>query len=343
MTTTEPADVDFVLTPADSYARDDVPPVPVQLPDRSLYHAYCPKDAFALALMDIENRVREGGDLQQLRILLAEVLSALFDVDAAEQITARALDPAFRGYGLRYVVHDLLPAIVDHFAPQLEEQSEAIGLAPGANREERRAAKKTPRKKPARSRQEAGRPVRFGPTSRVRLAITVDGEPYTLLVPDDGRVLAGIAAAGDWPRLVPGLLDAGSAARWMRHPSDPAEPIGWRATWRVTTGLADTLYRMPWWAACRLCAVAHAQWRDWEAWTVTVGFDPGRRRTASARPSWRGYAPAAASLRTWSSWTSRCSPRLRLRSRPGRRLPGSATRGWSGTWPSGRVGARRDD
>ncbi|MFD7507895.1 hypothetical protein ACFV5N_00905 [Streptomyces sp. NPDC059853] len=115
----------------------------------------------------------------------------------------------------------------------------------------------------------------FGPVSQGRLPFTVNGTAYSLLLPDDGRVLAGIAASGQWSQIVPGLLDDHDWHEWMDRLRDPRDPLQYRVCWRVALGLSERIYGMPWWAAHRLCAIAVDQWRVYEPWTVTRGFDPG--------------------------------------------------------------------
>jgi hypothetical protein len=134
--------------------------------------------------------------------------------------------------------------------------------------------------------------MRFGPTGAGRLSFTVDGVGYALDLPDDGSVLAGIAATGQWPEIVPGLLAPECRGVWVSQLRDPLGPISWRTTWRIATGLAEEIYGMPWWAAIRLCATAQSRWRDFAAWTVAHGFDPARA------PAHRICAAVLAWLRT---------------------------------------------
>ncbi|WP_019548475.1 hypothetical protein [Streptomyces sulphureus] len=120
--------------------------------------------------------------------------------------------------------------------------------------------------------------MRFGPAAPGPLVIRIDGDPYTLLVPD-GRTLAGIAAAGQWPQLLPGLLADDDRAEVDARLRDPLDPLGMYACWRIILGLAPELYGTDWWAASRLCALAQERWQDWSAWCVKHGLDAD---TASA-------------------------------------------------------------
>ncbi|MFG2225391.1 hypothetical protein [Streptomyces sp. NPDC048644] len=114
--------------------------------------------------------------------------------------------------------------------------------------------------------------MRFGPATPGPLAISIDGQPYTLTVPT-GHTLAGIAAAGQWPRLVPGLLTDEDRAEVEARLRDPTDLLGLFACWRVVLGLAPELYGVEWWAAQRLCGLAQERWRDWSAWCVRRGLD----------------------------------------------------------------------
>ncbi|MGW1840728.1 hypothetical protein [Streptomyces sp. NPDC002067] len=114
--------------------------------------------------------------------------------------------------------------------------------------------------------------MRFGPAAPGPLPLSIDGRPYTLTVPD-GRALAGIAAAGQWPHLVPGLLAADDRAEVEERLRDPADQLGLYACWRIVLGLAPELYGVEWWAAQRLCGLAQDRWRDWSAWCIRRSID----------------------------------------------------------------------
>ncbi|TBO60915.1 hypothetical protein EYS09_03865 [Streptomyces kasugaensis] len=114
--------------------------------------------------------------------------------------------------------------------------------------------------------------MRFGPAAPGPLPILVDGRSYALVVPD-GRALAGIAAAGQWPQIVPGLLSDADRVEVEERLRDPADRLGLYACWRIVLGLAPEVYGVEWWAAQRLCALAQERWRDWSAWCVGHGLD----------------------------------------------------------------------
>lgn len=115
--------------------------------------------------------------------------------------------------------------------------------------------------------------MRFGPAGAGPLSITVDGRPYTLLVPAAGHELAATAAAGQWPKIMPGLLDPGGREDVTRRIRDPYDAMTHHACWRIAVGVAPELYGVEWWAAGRLCALAVERWRDWSAWCVRRGLD----------------------------------------------------------------------
>ncbi|GHI91749.1 hypothetical protein [Streptomyces olivaceus] len=112
----------------------------------------------------------------------------------------------------------------------------------------------------------------FGPAAPGPLALTIDGRPFTLVVPD-GQTLADIAVSGQWPRLLPGLLDEDSRDLLTARIRTPYDPMTWHAVFRIVLGLAPELYGVEWWAAQRLCALARERWRDWSAWCVRRGLD----------------------------------------------------------------------
>lgn len=131
--------------------------------------------------------------------------------------------------------------------------------------------------------------MRFGPAGVGPLSITVDGRPYTLLVPTAGHELAAVAAAGQWPQIMPGLLAPEEREEVTRRIRDPYDPMTLHACWRIALGVAPELYGMEWWAAGRLCALAVERWRDWSAWCVHRGLDvdtASAHRIASAVWAW---------------------------------------------------------
>jgi hypothetical protein len=115
--------------------------------------------------------------------------------------------------------------------------------------------------------------VRFGPASPGPLPITIDDIDLTVHVPD-GRVLAGIAAAGQWPQILPGLLVGPDRDHVIDRLRDPYDPMTWHSVFRIMLGLCPELYGVEWWAAQRLCGLAQERWRDWSAWCARRGLDP---------------------------------------------------------------------
>ena len=115
--------------------------------------------------------------------------------------------------------------------------------------------------------------MRFGPAGTGPLPITVDGRPYTLLVPASGHELAATAAAGQWPQIMPGLLGPEERENITRRIRDPYDAMTHHACWRIALGVAPELYGVEWWAAGRLCTLAVERWRDWSAWCVRRGLD----------------------------------------------------------------------
>lgn len=114
--------------------------------------------------------------------------------------------------------------------------------------------------------------MRFGPAAPGPLPVLVDGRSYAFVVPD-GRTLAGIAAAGQWPKLVPGLFSDVDRAEVEARLRAPDDRLGLYACWRIVLGLAPEVYGVEWWAAQRLCALAQERWRDWSAWCVRRSLD----------------------------------------------------------------------
>ncbi|MFF8716156.1 hypothetical protein ACF07T_32695 [Streptomyces sp. NPDC015184] len=115
--------------------------------------------------------------------------------------------------------------------------------------------------------------MRFGPAAPGPLPITIDDTLLALHVPD-GRTLAGIAASGQWPQILPGLLAEEDREHVIDRLRDPYDLMTWHAVFRITLGLAPELYGVEWWAAQRLCGLAQERWRDWSAWCARRGLDP---------------------------------------------------------------------
>ncbi|MEU2134400.1 hypothetical protein [Streptomyces sp. NPDC018352] len=115
--------------------------------------------------------------------------------------------------------------------------------------------------------------MRFGPASPGPLPVTIDDTLLTLHVPD-GQTLAGIAVSGQWPQILPGLLDEVDRGYVIDRLRDPRDLMTWHATFRIVLGLCPELYGVEWWAAQRLCGLAQERWRDWSAWCVSHGLDP---------------------------------------------------------------------
>lgn len=130
---------------------------------------------------------------------------------------------------------------------------------------------------------------RLGPARPGSLTFTLDGAPYTLLVPADGLTACGWVAAGDWYALMPECLDDDSQDRLWALLGDPYGPVGLRTCMRLAHGLAKAVYGFEWHVAQRLAVTAEANWDLFSAWTVSVGFDPEgapAHRVCSAVYSW---------------------------------------------------------
>jgi len=129
----------------------------------------------------------------------------------------------------------------------------------------------------------------FGPVDGGYLPFTVDGRPYALDVPHDGRLLAGWAADGRWIELVPGCLHPDYAREFTDRLVHPTDPLGLRACHQIALGLAEEVYGVPWWAAARLCVTAREGWRYFGAWCVQHGVNLSgepAHRVVSAALAW---------------------------------------------------------
>lgn len=129
----------------------------------------------------------------------------------------------------------------------------------------------------------------LGPARPGPLSFTLEGEPFTLLVPADGLEACEWARVGNWYALVPGCLDEDSQERMYGLLGDPYGPVGLRACARLAHGMAKAVYGYEWHVAGRLTATAQEHWGLFSAWTVSVGFDPEgapAHRVCSAIYSW---------------------------------------------------------
>ncbi len=115
---------------------------------------------------------------------------------------------------------------------------------------------------------------RLGPVDAGPVPFRLEGEPYTLVVPPDGLMVCGWAAASDWFQLMPGCLDDDSQERFWEALGDPYGPVGLRACMRLAHRLSKAVYGQEWFVAQRLSVAAEEHWNLYSAWTVTVGFDP---------------------------------------------------------------------
>lgn len=132
--------------------------------------------------------------------------------------------------------------------------------------------------------------TRFGPIDGGRLDFTLNGEAYALDVPRDGRLVAGWAAEGNWPRILPGCLLPQYAEAFHERLGDPRDWLGLRACWKTVHALAGDIYGVPWWTAQALAEAAHSSWVSFGSWSVSNGFDPRgepAHRIISAALAWR--------------------------------------------------------
>jgi hypothetical protein len=129
----------------------------------------------------------------------------------------------------------------------------------------------------------------FGPVDAGRLDFVLDGEPCALDIPDDGRLVAGMAAAGRWPSLFPDLVVPEYRQGVNDRLMDPGDTLSLYTSWLLVHALSPQIYGMEWWAATQLCATADQSWRAFGSWSVTVGFDPAAapaHRICSAALAW---------------------------------------------------------
>ncbi|MFC4328377.1 hypothetical protein ACFPC0_11115 [Streptomyces andamanensis] len=129
----------------------------------------------------------------------------------------------------------------------------------------------------------------LGPARPGPLTFTLEGAPYTLVIPADGLEVCEWARVGNWYALVPGCLDQDSSERFYGLLGDPYGPVGLRACARLVHRLARAVYGQEWHVAGRLAATAEQHWELFSAWTVTVSFDPeaaSAHRLCSAVYSW---------------------------------------------------------
>lgn len=132
----------------------------------------------------------------------------------------------------------------------------------------------------------------FGPPDAIAVDVDLDDAPYTIVLDQPhGWTAARWAALDAFLDLFPGALPEDQRAFWDDRLADPDDPMTNGAARMIAYALAKRVYGMEWWAAHRLCARAAANWWQYEAWSVTRGFDP---RTAPA-------ARIAASCWAWAA------------------------------------------
>ncbi|BDT39531.1 hypothetical protein [Streptomyces yaizuensis] len=126
--------------------------------------------------------------------------------------------------------------------------------------------------------------VGFGPPVVVDLDVDLDGEPLRISLPQpDGMAACEWAVWDDFLALFPGALPPDQYAYWRERMRDPSDPLTVGALQVIAYRVAERVYGVPWWAAHRLTLRAAASWWQFEAWSVTVGFDPRVPGTGAAR------------------------------------------------------------
>lgn len=164
------------------------------------------------------------------------------------------------------------------------------------------------------------------------ITFRLEGDPYTICLPEDGRETVGWAAMGNWPSILPGALCEESSARLYRLLTDMRGPVGLRACWRTVHHLSVPIYGVPWWTAQRLAATATENHLQWSAWTVTAGFDPAGQsahRICAAILAWL-QTGITDKKEAQKLETQLFAPPRPVRSRaPGGRSPGSSMPGFT--------------
>ncbi|MEU6932885.1 hypothetical protein AB0A05_27425 [Streptomyces sp. NPDC046374] len=115
----------------------------------------------------------------------------------------------------------------------------------------------------------------FGPPDVIGLDVDLDGEPLRIELPQPRGIDACTwAVRDDFLGLFPGALPDEQKQYWQERMRDPADPLTIRAIQAIGYRLGRLVFGVPWWAAHRLTTRCAANWWQYEAWTVTVGFDP---------------------------------------------------------------------
>jgi len=130
---------------------------------------------------------------------------------------------------------------------------------------------------------------RFGPVDNGLLPFTLNGQPYALWLPQDGREVMALAARGDWPALLPGMLLRDDQEEFIYRLANRGDRLGLRACWKIVLTLSPHIYGVEWWAAQRVAATCEENWRPFGAWMVSHGFDPAgaaAHRLVSAGLGW---------------------------------------------------------
>lgn len=116
------------------------------------------------------------------------------------------------------------------------------------------------------------------------LTYRLDGAELHLLGADPVRLLH-LLATGDWPAILPGLLDDDGRYAIAVRLYDPDDHLDldhvWRAACIVGGAIAGTTPANPdadaaagWWPATRLASLAVHNWMLFDGWAGRRGFDP---------------------------------------------------------------------
>lgn len=118
---------------------------------------------------------------------------------------------------------------------------------------------------------QVARPVTSRP-ARLPLQLTVDGEQVTVPDTDPADLWAGFER-GDWPAIVPGLLDPADRVWLWDRVADPADRFDLPDLARVARGVMGMLAGCPWWVACTVAASCARERFLFGAYVLRRGMD----------------------------------------------------------------------
>jgi len=150
---------EFVLKSKQGFDPSRLPRVTVEVSDGTQYQAHGFEPSAVQLQLGYVEQVAQSDDSAAVLAELRNALLHTFDEADADDLILKARS-AGNPVSIAELFRDLLPKLVEYYEPEFASYQQEMGIANG-NREQRRAAKKSPGK-PAAKKVAAGRPAADG-------------------------------------------------------------------------------------------------------------------------------------------------------------------------------------